>query len=101
MKNGRILWDELCYRYDSGVQKVREFQMIWGRVRPYVDEQRFGDVQSKLRRQCRNAQIWKDGCLLYFQQFSRRPIPRDLEQPVYDLKVLEELDFAAMDEAGT
>ncbi|WP_373732902.1 alpha-glucuronidase, partial [Bacteroides heparinolyticus] len=26
MKSGRTLWDELCHRYDSGVQQVREFQ---------------------------------------------------------------------------
>jgi alpha-glucuronidase len=93
MKNGRILWDELCYHYDKGLQEVREFQKIWDRAKPYVDEQRFDEVQSKLRRHCRDAQIWKDGCLLYFQQFSRRPIPYDIERPVNDLEYLENLDF--------
>jgi len=93
MKNGRILWDELCYHYDNGIQQVRRFQKIWDKVKPYVDTQRFGEVQSKLRRQCRDAQIWKDGCLLYFQQFSRRPIPPDIEQLVYNLDDLEKMDF--------
>jgi alpha-glucuronidase len=93
MKNGRILWDELCYHYDKGLQQVREFQKIWDKAEPYVDEQRFRKVQSKLRRQCRDAQIWKDACLLYFQQFSRRPIPYDIERPVYDLEYLENLDL--------
>jgi alpha-glucuronidase len=91
-KNGRILWDELCYHYDKGLQKVREFQKVWDRLEPYVDEQRFAEVQSKLRRQCRDAQIWKDACLLYFQQFSRRPIPFDIERPIYDLNELENMD---------
>lgn len=93
MKNGRILWDELCYHYDAGLRQVREFQKIWNQIQPYIDEQRFTEVQSKLRRQCRDAQIWKDGCLLYFQQFSRRSIPIDIEQPVYDLNDLEKMDF--------
>ena len=84
-KSSRILWDELCYRYEAGLEQVREFQKIWDKVKPYVDEQRFTEVQSKLRRHCRDAQIWKDGCLLYFQQFSRRPIPYDIERPVFNL----------------
>ncbi|MBN2425865.1 MAG: hypothetical protein JXR46_04860 [Calditrichaceae bacterium] len=92
MKNGRILWDELCYHYDKGLHQVREFQKIWDKVEPYVDKQRFTEVQSKLRRHCRDAQIWKDGCLLYFQQFSRRPIPYDIERPIYDLYDLGNMD---------
>ena len=93
MKNGRILWDEICCRYQEGLQQVREFQKTWDQVESYVDVQRFAEVQSKLRRHCRDAQIWKDGCLLYFQQFSRRPIPFDIERPVYDLDDLENFDM--------
>lgn len=88
MQNGKTLWDEICYRYDTGVQQVRDYQKEWDKAEPYVDSQRFGEVQSKLREQCKNAQIWKDACLLYFQQFSKRPIPYDIERPV---NVLDEL----------
>lgn len=88
MKNGRILWDELCYRYDKGVNQVREFQKTWDRIQPYIDQQRFSEVQSKLKRQCQDAQIWKDASLLYFQQFSQLPIPFEIERPVHDLKSL-------------
>jgi alpha-glucuronidase len=92
MKNGQTLWDELCYRYDQGLRQVREFQKVWDKLETYVDAQRFKEVQSKLRRQSRDAQIWKDACLLYFQQFSRRPIPYAMERPVNDLEYLENLD---------
>lgn len=85
MKSGRTLWEALCYHYEAGLQKVREFQKIWDKVKPYVDTERFYKVQSKLRKQCLNAQLWKDACLLYFQQFSRRPIPYNIERPVHDL----------------
>lgn len=88
MKNGNLLWDDLCRHYDKGVNQVREFQKTWDRVQPYVDQQRFSEVQSKLRRQSRDAQIWKDACMLYFQQFSQLPIPYDIERPVHDLQSL-------------
>jgi len=88
MKSGKTLWDELCYHYDAGLQQVRQFQKIWDMEKPYVDLERFTRVQSKLRDQSRNAQVWKDACLLYFQQFSHKPIPYDIERPVNDLEDL-------------
>jgi alpha-glucuronidase len=93
MKNGRILWDEICYNYETGLQQVREFQKTWDKVEAYVDTARFTLVQSKLRTQCRDAQVWKDACLLYFQKFSHMPVPYDIEQPVYDLNYLIENDM--------
>jgi len=93
MNSGRTLWDELCYRYDTGVQQVRQSQKEWDKVELYVDSQRFRHVQSKLRTQCRHAQIWKDACLLYFQQFSRQPIPYDIERPIHDLNDLINSDM--------
>jgi len=89
MKNDNTLWSNLCYKYDSGVQQVREYQKVWDRMESYIDEQRFSDVQSKLRIQARDAVWWKDACLLYFQTFSKRPIPYDIERPVYELEDLK------------
>lgn len=85
MKSGLTLWDEICYHYDKGVKQVRQFQKIWDRVEAYVDSTRFKDVQRKLRSQSINAVLWKDACLLYFQQFSHMPIPFDIERPVNNL----------------
>lgn len=85
MKSGRTLWDELCAHYDKGVQQVRAFQKIWDKVEPYVDSVRFQAVQRKLRTQCSDAVLWKDACLLYFQQYSRLPVPYYLERPVHNL----------------
>ncbi|NDV81931.1 alpha-glucuronidase [Bacteroides sp. 51] len=85
MKSGRTLWDELCYTYDRGVQKARSFQKTWDSLEKYIDPQRFRDVQRKLKIQTRDAIWWKDACLLYFQEFSRRPIPDGIERPVHDL----------------
>ena len=90
MKNGRTLWDELCYTYDRGVHKARSFQKTWDSLERYIDPQRFHDVQRKLKIQTRDAVWWKDGCLLYFQEFSRRPIPADIERPVHDLERMKQ-----------
>jgi alpha-glucuronidase len=93
MKSGRSLWEEMCYHYETGLQQVREFQKVWDKIQPYMDPERFSLVQNKLKQQCINVQEWKDGCLQYFQQFSKLPIPYDIERSVYDLNVLENKDF--------
>ncbi|MDR2146765.1 MAG: alpha-glucuronidase [Tannerella sp.] len=86
MKDGKTMWESLCYKYDSGVQQVRDFQKIWDRMESYIDAERFKAVQSKLRIQSRDAVWWRDACLLYFQTFAKRPIPYELERPVHELK---------------
>ena len=85
MKSGRTFWDELCHKYDDGVREARRFLNIWDAMEPYMDTQRFADVQRKLRIQVRDAEWWRDACLLYFQTFSKRPIPQDMEHPVHNL----------------
>lgn len=91
MKDGKSLWDELCYTYDSGVKKVRDYQKTWDRMEPYIDKQRFADVQSKLKIQSKDAVWWKDACLLYFQTFSKKQIPYDIERPVHELEDLKKI----------
>jgi alpha-glucuronidase len=92
MKSGRSLWDELCIHYDRGVQQVRSFQKIWDQAERFVDHERFADVQKRLRDQSLNALEWKDGCMLYFQKFSRKPFPESVERPMYNLDFLIEKD---------
>ena len=85
MKSGRTFWDELCHKYDEGVHETRRFLAIWDAMQPYIDAQRFEEVQRKLRIQARDSEWWRDACLLYFQTFSKRPIPSDVEHPVHNL----------------
>ena len=91
-KSGRSLWDELCIHYDFGVQKIRQFQKIWDQAERFVDHDRFEDVQKRLRDQSLNALEWKDGCMLYFQKFSRIPFPENVERPMYNLDFLIDKD---------
>lgn len=93
LKSGRSLWEELCYHYDHGVQQVREFQKTWDKAEKYMDARRFKDVQSRLKIQIRDAIWWKDACLLYFQEFSKLPIPADIERPIHELEDLKQIEL--------
>lgn len=91
MKDGKTMWEELCYKYDSGVRGVRDYKKIWNEMQAYVDKERFSDVQAKLKIQAEDAVWWKDACLLYFQTFSKQPIPADIEKPVHNLEDLKKI----------
>ncbi|RPJ00142.1 MAG: alpha-glucuronidase, partial [Chloroflexi bacterium] len=83
MRSGRTLWDELCHRYNHGVESVRQMQRTWDSLADFVDAARFEHVRALLAIQEKEAQWWRDACLLYFQTFSGRPIP--YEQPTETL----------------
>ena len=75
MRSGRTLWDELCHRYQSGVDAVRAMGRTWASVETLVDQRRHAHVAELLQIQEKEARWWRDACLLYFQTFSRRPLP--------------------------
>lgn len=77
MSNGLSLWDNLCYTYDRGVRQANEFVKTWEAMKPYVPAEQFKEQQWRFERQAKDAQWWRDACLLYFQTFSHRPLPPD------------------------
>lgn len=91
MKSGRILWDELVHKYYGGVEQVRHMQREWDKLEGYVDAERFAQVKALLQVQERDAVIWRDSCVLYFQTFSGKPIPAGYEKPKHDLEYYKTL----------
>lgn len=85
-QSGRTLWEELCFRYQHGVDEARDMQRQWNSLQGKVDPDIFKDVQVRLMTQTRDAEWWKDGCLLYFQTFSRMPLPDYVDPPVHTLE---------------
>jgi alpha-glucuronidase len=85
MKSGRTLWDELCLKYQEGVDGARQLQRDWNSLAGLVDPERFAHVRSLLEQQERDACEWRDACLLYFQGFSGRPLPAGVEKPEHTL----------------
>ncbi len=88
MKSGATLWQELCNRYQSGVESVETMQRQWTAAKPYIDPELWNDVNERLMTQARDANWWKEGCLLYFQQFSGMPIPDNVTPPVHTLSLI-------------
>jgi alpha-glucuronidase len=72
--SGRTLWEELVRHYTRGADAARLMESRWEALRGEVDEERHQAVLVKLRRQAADAAGWRDKCLRYFQQFSKRPI---------------------------
>lgn len=91
LRSGRSLWDELCYKYQKGVDEVRAFQRIWKDMQPYVDAERYQAVAERLDIQARDAVWWKDACLEYFRTFSKKKYPEGVEPPVFTLKELKKV----------
>ena len=93
LDNQRILWDELAYSYQSGIDGVRQMQQQWGSLEDFIEPWLFDNVNQLLSRQEKEAVWWKDACLLYFQTFSKLPFPDGVEPPLHDLDFYKELNF--------
>jgi alpha-glucuronidase len=82
MRSGRTLWDELALHYQRGVDWVRATRREWDALAEgAMDPARHAAVAKKLAIQERDAVWWRDACLLYFQTFSKRPLPKGVEKP--------------------
>jgi alpha-glucuronidase len=93
MKSGRTVWEELCFKYNSGVDSVRWMQREWDKNKAHIDSERFLMVQVLLSEQEENAVVWRDACLLYFQTFSNKPIPEIYEKPAHSLEYYRNLRY--------
>lgn len=93
MKSGKTLWNELCHRYYSGTDSVIWMRDQWLKQKNKVDEQRFKQVKMLLEVQIEEAKWWRNACLLYFQTFSKMPIPSGYEQPDKTLDYYKSLRF--------
>lgn len=93
LKSGRTLWDELCCKYNEGVDSVRWLLAEWNKAEGIVDDERYEQVKSFLKIQEKEAKLWRDACILYFQTFSQRPIPDSVEKPEHTLEYYKNLRF--------
>jgi alpha-glucuronidase len=91
--SGRTLWKELVYRYYNGTDSVRWMQETWNSVKGMIDRQRHDKVSEFLDIQLQEAEWWRNACLLYFQTYSRRPVPAKYEKPSKSLLHYKNLKF--------
>ena len=93
MPSGKILWDELVAYYYKGVDEVRGMRKLWNSMEGKIDAERFNHVKQLLKVQEDEAIWWRDGCVLYFQTFSKRPIPSQYEHPQHTLEYYKRIPF--------
>ncbi|HDR90466.1 MAG TPA: alpha-glucuronidase [Bacteroidetes bacterium] len=93
MSSGKTLWEELCYRYYRGAENVVWLRNEWEKTKEWVDRERFEQVRMLLKIQEKEADWWRNACVLYFQSVSGKPIPEGLEPPEHDLSYYENLRF--------
>lgn len=93
LANGKTLWEELCYRYYVGADQVKQMQLAWDKLKPVIDVDRHKHVRQLLAIQYQEATWWRNACVLYFQTFSKQPIPTTLPAPDKSLDYYMSLVF--------
>lgn len=100
MRSGKTLWEELCAQYYSGVTDVRAMQQSWNNIKGTIDAEQFEHVKMLLAVQEKEAVWWRNACLLYFQTFSKMPLPEGVEQPDHHLDYYKSLRFQFVPGSG-
>ena len=72
LKSGRTVLEEMAFRYNRGVGEVEDFIRIWNEAKPYIDQQRWQEVDARLQHQLENARLWRKTCLDYFGSFTKQ-----------------------------
>ncbi len=87
------LWEHLGRHYQTGVDQVREMQTYWAKVKGQIADNLWEDINMRLDIQAKDAVWWHDACLLYFQEFSKKPWPATAEAPKYKLEDLKQIEL--------
>ncbi len=75
--SGRSVWDEMCFRYNRGVDYVKGMQAEWKSLQGQVDPERYAAVEKRLADQLADAMLWRDASLRYFGGINHLPVPQD------------------------
>jgi alpha-glucuronidase len=93
MRSGESLWDAVCHAYYNGADSAAWMQRQWNSVEHKVDDEQFRHVKSLLAIQHQEAVWWRNACVLYFQSFSKMPLPAGLVKPEGTLEYYKSLEF--------
>jgi alpha-glucuronidase len=93
LASGDTLWTSLLAHYDSGVAAARDLQARWRQLQPLIDARRYAEEEQRLARQVRNAVLWRDACVAYFQSVSGLPLPAGVAPPAHPLEYYKALRY--------
>jgi alpha-glucuronidase len=93
LKSGETLWDGLVAHYDAGQAGVAQMAKTWARLKPFVDADRFDLTADYFTIQERDAKLWRDASIAYFQSVSGLPLPAGAEAPLHSLSYYKQLSW--------
>ena len=97
MKSGNTLWEELVSRYYEGVETIVNIQQKFNLLKNDIDKDQFRLISTLLSIQVNDAKLWRNSCVLYFQQFSEMPIPDNFEVPDHELEYYRNIKYKRND----
>jgi alpha-glucuronidase len=65
----------------------------WARLKPYVDAERFQLTADYLVIQARDARLWRDASIAYFQSVSGLKLPDGTRPPAHRLGYYKQLSW--------
>ncbi|OYU30789.1 MAG: alpha-glucuronidase [Comamonadaceae bacterium PBBC2] len=93
MRSGNTLWVELVGHYDAGVAAASDLHLRWTHLKAAIDPQRYAETEARLRVQKREAQWWRDACLVYFQVVSGQALPPGTQAAPLSLQQYKAIRF--------
>jgi len=93
MPSGNTLWVELVSHYYKGAADVMNMKINWDKIKGKIDDTRFQQVKQLLGQQSKEADWWRDACVLYFQTFSHKPLPSGYSIPKETLSYYKSIPF--------
>lgn len=91
LSNGEVFWNEFVKSFYDGAEQVRELQSEWASVEGFIPAETFRNVENRLKTQYKEALWWRDACVLYFQTFSKMPVPAPYKAPERTLEEVKKL----------
>jgi alpha-glucuronidase len=91
MKSGKTFWTEFVLRFYRGAEEVKELQQEWKSLETMLPQEVYQNVSARLQTQYKEAIWWRDACVLYFQTFSKLPLPSEVKAPERSLEDVKKI----------
>ncbi len=91
LSSGRTVWEEIVNSYYTGAEEVLKMEEAWQKVKTDIDPEVHANVAARFRTQYKEAVWWRDACVLYFAQQSRKEIPSGYPLPTRTLEEVKKL----------
>ncbi len=82
LRSGKTVIQHIYDTHFTGVEKVEEYGKIWESLEPFLDEESYGNVRERLKKQKENAINWRDQINTYF--YRKSGIPDAHGRKIYD-----------------